>query len=127
MDLYRDHILDHYKHPRNKGALHGADVVGEAANPVCGDRLSFGYKVRNGRIGEVRFTGEGCAISQAGASLLTELVVGKTVAEAARLPDEALLKAIGVPLSPARLPCGLLALVALRDAARSSQRKRNPV
>lgn len=116
MNMYREHILDHYQHPRNRGPLAGADVTVEEANPVCGDRLKLMYKLEGDRVSELKFEGEGCAISQAAASMLTELAQGKTLVELESLRDEDMLREIGVPLSPTRVKCGLLALSGLRRA-----------
>ena len=114
MNIYRENILDHYKNPRNRGPLPGADVTVEESNPVCGDRLKLMYKLDGDRVSDIRFEGEGCAISLAAASMLTELAYGKTLAELRQIRDQDLLKEIGVPLSPTRVQCGLLALSGLR-------------
>lgn len=116
MNIYRENILDHYKNPRNRGPLPDADITVEESNPVCGDRLKLMYKLDGDRVEQIKFEGEGCAISLAAASMLTELAQGKTIAELTRIRDEDLLKEIGVPLSPTRIQCGLLALSALRKA-----------
>lgn len=110
-NLYREHILDHYQSPRNFGPLPGADGSIEHSNPLCGDKLKLMYKRDGDRIRKVTFEGEGCAISIAGASILSELAPGKRPEE---LTDQLMLKEIGVPLSPTRVKCGLLALSALR-------------
>lgn len=114
MNIYRENILDHFQNPRNRGALPGADVTVEESNPVCGDRLKLMYKLDGGRIGDIKFEGDGCAISLAAASMLTELAQGKTLVELHAIRDEDMLKEIGVPLSPTRVKCGLLALSGLR-------------
>ncbi len=84
-DLYREVILDHYSHPRNKGVANPADVIREGANPLCGDEIRVSLRLRNGIVEDVQFDGKGCSISQASASMMTERVRGKTLAEAARL------------------------------------------
>jgi len=84
-DLYRDVILDHYSHPRNRGVAHPADATREGANPLCGDEIRVSVRVRDGVIEDVRFEGKGCSISQASASMMTEQIKGKPVAEANRL------------------------------------------
>lgn len=118
MNIYRENILDHYQHPRNRGPLPGADATVEESNPVCGDRLKLMYKLDGDRVSQIKFKGEGCAISLAAASMLTELAQGKTFAELERIRDEDMLKEIGVPLSPTRVGCGLLALSGLRKLLR---------
>lgn len=84
-DLYREVILDHYSHPRNKGVVDPADITREGANPLCGDEIRVSLRVRNGVVEDIRFEGKGCSISQASASMMTEQVKGKRVDEAGRL------------------------------------------
>jgi nitrogen fixation NifU-like protein len=115
-DLYRDNILDHYKSPRNHGAIEAADVSAEGMNPLCGDQLTIDLKIDDGRIEQIRFHGKGCSISQAATSMLTELVEGKTVEEAAAISREDVEAELGIPLSPVRLKCALLGLGTLRVA-----------
>lgn len=116
MSLYHDLILDHYRNPRHYGSLDRATHRADALNPTCGDSLHMDLNVRHGTISEVRFTGSGCAISQASASLLTEHVKGKRVDEALALEPKTVLDFLGVTLSPARLKCGLLSLETLQRA-----------
>jgi nitrogen fixation NifU-like protein len=118
-DLYRELILDHYKNPRNHGALDPADVRAEGQNPLCGDEVAITVNFDGGdRIEEIRFEGRGCAISQAATSMLTELVQGRTVEEVAAMSKDELLEEIHVPLeqNPARLKCALLGLGVLKVA-----------
>ena len=84
-ELYRDVILDHYSHPRNRGVAHPADATREGANPLCGDEIRVSLRVRDGVVEDVRFEGKGCSISQASASMMTEQIKGKSVAEANRV------------------------------------------
>ena len=86
-DLYRDVILDHNRRPRNFGALESADASVEGFNPMCGDRLTVRLKMDDDKISDIRFEGQGCAISTASASLMTEAVKGRTRADALRLFD----------------------------------------
>jgi nitrogen fixation NifU-like protein len=123
MNIYRENILDHYKNPRNRGPLPGADVTIEESNPVCGDKLKLMYKLDGDRVSDIKFEGDGCAINVAAASMLTELAHGKTLAELRQIRDEDLLREIGVPLSPTRVQCGLLALSALRKSVRTPAKK----
>ncbi len=87
-DLYQEMLLDHYRHPRNHGALPAANGEAEGDNPLCGDRVQVSVNIEDGRIRDIAFAGTGCAISTASASLMTEAVKGKTLAEAQRLFDE---------------------------------------
>jgi nitrogen fixation NifU-like protein len=116
-DLYQEQILDHYKHPRNKGALPGATFNARDSNPLCGDEVSLHVDVDGSkRVSEVRFEGRGCAISQASASILTTMLKGLPLVEVHALNQDALLKKLGIPLSVVRLKCALLPLHVLRLA-----------
>jgi nitrogen fixation NifU-like protein len=113
-DLFRENILDHYKHPRNQGTLEHPDITYEDANPLCGDRIRMDINVKDGRIDAVRFSGVGCSISQAAASMLCEAVQGKTLDEVKKLSREDVLEMLGIELGPVRLKCGMLALKTLK-------------
>jgi len=113
-DLFRENILDHYRHPRHKGVLEAPDITYEDANPLCGDRIRMDLKVANGTIADIRFSGQGCSISQAAASMLCETVQGKSLEEVKRLGREDVLEMLGIELGPVRLKCGLLALKTLK-------------
>ena len=115
-DLYRDYILEHYRHPHNFGVLERPDLRWEGANPLCGDRITMMLTVRDGAIADVAFTGRGCAISQASASLLTDELRGKTLDEIARMTSDDVLDLLGIEISPARLKCALLSLETLEHA-----------
>jgi nitrogen fixation NifU-like protein len=108
--MYQEAILDHYRHPLHKGTLAKPDFAAEDSNPLCGDELRMEGKLTDGRISELRFSGKGCAISQAAADLLIEEVTGKTAEESAGMSKEDMLALIGIPLSAVRLKCGLLGL-----------------
>ena len=84
-ELYRDVILDHFKNPSHSGQLPDAQIKVDGANPLCGDEMTFHLQLEDGRIREVRFMGKGCAISQAGASMLAQQLEGKTFSEVSRL------------------------------------------
>jgi nitrogen fixation NifU-like protein len=117
-DLYREVILDHYKNPRGHGVIEDADAKAEGVNPLCGDEVSI--FVQFGEDGEtlddVKFSGRGCAISQASTSMLMEMVKGRKASEIAELPKEQLLEEVGIPLTPIRLKCALLGLGVLKVA-----------
>ena len=116
-DLYQEQILDHYKHPRNKGPLPGANLNAKDSNPLCGDEVILHLNLDGShRISEVRFEGQGCAISQASASILTTMLKGLPRAEVEALNQDALLKKLGIPLSVVRLKCALLSYHVLRLA-----------
>jgi nitrogen fixation NifU-like protein len=116
--LYREVILDHYKNPRGHGVMENADADAEGMNPLCGDEVTI--YVRFGEdsdtIDEVKFSGRGCAISQAATSMLIEMVQGKKASEVAVLDKDELLEEIGIPLTPIRLKCAMLGLTTLKVA-----------
>lgn len=117
-DIYREQIIDLYENPLNFGKLDPADFSYEEDNPLCGDVIRIDVRLdANGRIAEAAWSGDGCAISQASASLLTEEIKGKTLAEIKAFPKEELLDLIGVPLSMARIKCALLSLKVLKAGA----------
>jgi len=130
--LYREVILDHHRHPRNFGALEGADAVVEGYNPLCGDRIELAVKIQNQQLSDCRFKGEGCSICMASASMMTEEVFGKPVKEVGEIIEgfRALLKGEECPLAvegdleslvgvrnfPVRIKCALLPWTTLNDA-----------
>ena len=115
-DLYRENILDHYKHPRNAGHLEHPTVSAEGVNPLCGDELQVELEIEDGVVSDVRFNGRGCAISQAAASMISEVAKGRAVDEVRALGQEDVLDELGIPLSPIRLKCALLSVNLLRVA-----------
>jgi nitrogen fixation protein NifU and related proteins len=116
--LYREVILDHYKNPRGHGVIEGADAEAEGQNPLCGDEVSIyvAFGEDGETIDDVRFSGRGCAISQAATSMLMEMTKGRTAQQVAELDKEELLAEIGVPLTPVRLKCAMLGLTTLKVA-----------
>jgi nitrogen fixation protein NifU and related proteins len=116
-DLYRDEILEHYRNPHNFGTLDEPDAVQELANPLCGDRITLMLGIgEQGTVERVAFTGRGCAISQASASMLTDQIRGMSLEQVAQIDREAVLDNLGIEISPARLKCALLSLQTLRGA-----------
>ncbi|MDT8340137.1 MAG: SUF system NifU family Fe-S cluster assembly protein [Longimicrobiales bacterium] len=140
--LYQQLILEHYRSPRNRGEVEDPDAQVHLHNPTCGDEILLSLRVRDGRVAEVRFTGQGCSISQAAASMMTQLVTGRPLdevpalaarftemmhgdAEAARDRSMGDLRALaGVSRFPVRVKCALLAFEALQEATRNVE---NPV
>jgi nitrogen fixation NifU-like protein len=118
-DLYQAIILDHYRNPRNHGTLEHPTHQAAGINASCGDKLHMDITVKNDIIEEVRFSGVGCAISQASASILTEAILAKPVAEILVLESQDVLELLGVPLSPSRIKCGLLSLETLKKTLNS--------
>jgi nitrogen fixation protein NifU and related proteins len=117
-DLYREVILDHYKNPRGHGVIEEADAAAEGMNPLCGDEVAIyvAFGEDGETIDEVKFSGRGCAISQAATSMLMEMVQGRTANEVGELSKDELLEEIGIPLTPIRLKCALLGLGVLKVA-----------
>ena len=113
-DLFRENILDHYKNPRNHGTLEKPDITFQDSNPLCGDELRMDFLVKDGMVQDVRFSGHGCSISQASASMLTERIKGRSLEEAKKLTREDILEDLGIELGPVRLKCALLALKVLK-------------
>ena len=116
--MYREVILDHYKNPRGHGVIEGADAEAEGQNPLCGDEVSVyvAFGEDGETIEDVKFSGRGCAISQAATSMLMEMTKGRTADEVAALDKDELLAEIGVPLTPVRLKCAMLGLTTLKVA-----------
>jgi len=115
-DLYRDFILEHYKRPRNFGELDPHDLDAHEVNPLCGDELGVQIRVSDGRIADLRFNGQGCAISQASASIASEELIGMPVADAARLDADWLFDLLGINISATRRKCALLSMKVVRHA-----------
>lgn len=116
--LYRDYILDHYKNPRNFGELDPHDREWLDHNPLCGDELGVHLVVDDaGVIADLRFHGQGCAISQASASIASEELIGKRIDEIGELSAEWLIDLLGIEISPTRRKCALLSLKVMRGAA----------
>lgn len=117
-DFYRDYILEHYRSPRNFGHLEHPDAQAEDVNPFCGDAIAMELRLAaDGTIADIRFSGKGCAISQASASMLTESVKGMPLAEVAKLSKEVVLENVGIGISPTRMKCAMLGLRVLKSAA----------
>ena len=117
--LYSEKLLDHFRNPRNYGALTAPDISYESFNPLCGDRIRLELKLENRNVKEARFRGDGCAISIAAASLLTDILIGRDIHEA--VSDDELVAALESDIKPARIQCALLSLEALRAGLKHYQ------
>jgi len=114
-DIYREIILDYYRNPRNYGKIENPDISKRDSNPLCGDELEMHINLKDNKVSDVKFTGKGCAISQASASMLTELIMGKDFEYVKKLTKEDILENLGLPdLGPARIKCALLSLKVLK-------------
>ncbi|MFH1866734.1 MAG: iron-sulfur cluster assembly scaffold protein [Patescibacteria group bacterium] len=116
MDLYQANILDHYKHPRQQGKLKNPTARSEHVNPLCGDGLEIELVVEKGKVVEAGFVGEGCVLSQAGASILLEQVIEKSVEELKKWDKQKMLMFLNIEVGPNRLKCALLSLECLQQA-----------
>ena len=114
MDLYREEILEHWKNPQNFGEMDKPDVIVEQVNPLCGDKVTFFFKIKKGKVQDARFTGSGCAISLASSSILSEAIKGKSIKAISKITGQDVLGFIGGSVAPARLKCAFLALEALK-------------
>jgi nitrogen fixation protein NifU and related proteins len=120
--LYSEKLLDHFRHPRNYGALAAPDVSYESFNPLCGDRIRIELKIENRSVSDVRFRGDGCAISIAAASLLTQLLLTTSLSAVQTISDDQLIAALESDIKPARIQCALLPLEALRTGLKTYER-----
>jgi nitrogen fixation protein NifU and related proteins len=116
--LYREYILEHYKHPHNHGTLEQADMEAHDVNPLCGDELTFQLALDDqGKVSEVAFDGHGCAISQASASMLSDELKGLSAEELLKLDRQAVLDLLGIEISATRMKCAMLSLKVVKAAA----------
>ena len=116
MNIYQEQILDHYRHPRHQGVVNQPTHRAHQTNPLCGDELTITAVVHDDKLAEVKFDGHGCAVSQAGASMLAEALHGQPMERVSAFTDQDMLELIGVELTPARQKCALLAAATLRKA-----------
>ncbi len=115
-DMYQENILDHFKNPRNKGALKNPSVKASEVNPLCGDNMIIELSLDKEIIKDVRFNGNGCAISQASASILSEHIKGRTASYILKMGRDELLNLLGVNVTAARLKCAMLSLNTIKKA-----------
>ncbi len=116
MDLYADNILDHYRHPRKTGVLSSPTVAHTEVNASCGDEITLQLHIVDDRIADISWSGTGCAISQAGMSMLSEEVVSKSISELHSFSPQPMFDLPNVPIGPRRLKCALLALHTVKNA-----------
>lgn len=127
-DIYKEIILDYYRNPRNFGRMEKFDSSARDSNPLCGDEIEMQVKFEGSKISEVRFVGRGCAISQASASMLTEIAKGKDFEWVKNLSKEDILKMLGNPdLGPSRIKCALLGMKVLKQAVYSYEASKKDI
>jgi nitrogen fixation NifU-like protein len=124
LDMYAEEILDHYRNPKNFGKLDRPDVKVRELNPLCGDQYEFQVKVSGGRITDVKFNGDGCAISTASASMLSEFIKGKNISDLKRMDQKDLLGLLKIEVSPARMKCAMLAFDIVKKVADEAGKKK---
>ena len=123
-DLYREIILDHYKHPHNAGEISHPSCSAEKVNPLCGDEIRMDIVINNDKVTAIKFSGQGCAISIASASLLTEYSMGKKIKDLLRFSKDDIVDLLGSELTPARLKCALLSLEVIHTALKNYETKK---
>lgn len=123
LDMYAEEILDHYRNPKNFGKLDRPDVKVGDVNPLCGDHYEFQANLKGGKISDVRFSGDGCAISTASASILSESIKGKSVSELKKMAEGDVLKLLGIEVSPARMKCAMLPFNIVKKLAAEAEKK----
>ncbi len=123
--MYAEEILDHYRNPRNFGELKDAQIKYKESNPLCGDEYEFYLKVNNGLVSDAKFFGDGCAISKASASMLSEHVKNKTLDDLKKMKLDDVLKLLGIEVSAARTKCALVALLAIQKGIQKFEGGKN--
>ena len=113
--MYRENIIDHYKHPHNHGTLGNADIRHTENNPLCGDAIAISLKLNDGKVKDIKFEGHGCAISQAATSMLTDGIKGKTLEEIKKISREDVVNMLGIEIGLVRTKCAVLGLVAVKE------------
>ena len=114
--MYTEVILDYYRHPRNKGKIENPDAKFKDWNPLCGDEVEVYLKLNGKTIKEAKFSGNGCAISQAATSMLLEYIENKPIAEFEKMTNEEVLGLLGITVTPVRTKCALLGFNAIKKA-----------
>jgi len=125
--IYKENILDHYKHPHNQGQMKNADIKFTENNPLCGDVITVELKLSRNKIDDIKFMGRGCAISQSAMSMLSDELKGKTMQEAKSVTREKIVEMLGIEIGPVRTKCATLGMVAIKNGVREFEIKRGKV
>lgn len=120
--IYKENILDHYKNPHNRGKIANADIEFTENNPLCGDVITVDMKLDDNKIVDVKFNGQGCAISQAAMSMLTDEIKGKTLEQIKKINREDIVKLLGIEVGPVRTKCVVLGLVAVKEGIKEFEK-----
>ena len=123
-EIYRENVMDHYRCPRNKCLLPNCTIKHHASNPLCGDEITVYINIKNDKVKEITFTGDGCAISQASISMLTEKIKGLPIEEVKKLNNEDILKLLGIKISYQRTKCALLSLKVVHQGLASMEARK---
>lgn len=121
--MYRENILDHYKNPHNKGEIENAEIKFTENNPLCGDVITINLKLNDHKVDDIKFSGQGCAISQAATSMLTDEISGKTLEEIKNIKREDVVNLLGIDVGPVRTKCAVLGLVAIKEGIKEFENK----
>ena len=121
--MYRENIIDHYKHPHNHGTIGNADIKQTENNPLCGDAVTVSLKLNDGKVKDIKFEGHGCAISQAATSMLTDDIKGKTLEEIKKVSREDVVNMLGIEIGLVRTKCAVLGLVAIKEGIKQFENK----
>lgn len=121
--IYRENIIDHYKNPHNHGSIVGASIVHSENNPLCGDIINVYLKIKKDVVEDIKFIGNGCAISQSAMSMLTDDIMGKTIEEIKKIKREDIVSMLNIPIGPVRTKCAVLGLVAVKEAIKEYEKK----
>lgn len=122
-DVYKENILDHYKNPHNKKEIKKANIIHKEINPTCGDEITIYLKIKKDKIEEASYQGNGCAISQASISMLTDKIKGMTIDAVKKLKNEDIYKMLGIRISIPRIRCAILSLKAVQNGLKETKTK----
>ena len=121
--MYRENILDHYKNPHNKGTIDNAEIKFTENNPLCGDVITVNLKINDSKVEDMKFSGQGCAISQSAMSMLTDEIIGKKFEDIKNIDREKIVELLGIEIGPVRTKCAVLGLVAIKNGIKEFENK----